>query len=86
MAVAGIGAMLRALGHEVVGVVTTPLEGDRYGAESLGAIALQAATGLDVLVAGNPSRIAPLLAVLDADVAISAAFPLRIPVDALEVP
>ncbi len=34
------------------------LEGDRYGAESLGAIALQAATGLDVLVAGNPSRIA----------------------------
>jgi methionyl-tRNA formyltransferase len=86
MAVAGIGAMLRALGHEVVGVVTTPLEGDRCGAESLGAIALRAATGLDVLVAGNPSRIAPLLAVLDADVAISAAFPLRVPVDALEVP
>ena len=86
MAVAGIGAMLRALGHDVVGVVTTPLEGDRYGADSLGAIALQARTGLDVLVAGNPSRIARLLAVLDADVAISAAFPLRIPVDALEVP
>jgi methionyl-tRNA formyltransferase len=86
MAVAGIGAMLGALGHDVVGVVTTPLGGERYGAESLGAIALHAATGLDVLVAGNPSRIAPLLAVLDADVAISAAFPLRIPVDALEVP
>jgi methionyl-tRNA formyltransferase len=86
IAVAGIGAMLRALGHDVVGVVTSPLEGDRYGAESLGAIALEAATGLDVLVAGHPSRIAPLLAVLDADVAISAAFPLRIPADALEVP
>ncbi len=86
MAVAGIGAMLSALGHDVVGVVTTQLEGDRYGSESLGAIALQAKTGFDVLVAGNPSRIAPLLAVLDADAAISAAFPLRIPVDALEVP
>ena len=86
MAVAGIGAMLRTLGHEVVGVLTTPLEGDRYGTDSLGAIALQAAAGFDVLVAGSPSRIAPLLSVLDADVAISAAFPLRIPDDALEVP
>jgi len=31
-------------------------------------------------------RIAPLLAILDADVAISAAFPVLIPVDALDVP
>jgi len=31
-------------------------------------------------------RIAPLLAILDADVAISAAFPVLIPADALDVP
>jgi methionyl-tRNA formyltransferase len=53
--------------------------------DTLGAIAEQAAAGFDVLVAGSPSRIGPLLAALDADVAISAAFPLLIPVDALEV-
>jgi methionyl-tRNA formyltransferase len=37
-------------------------------------------------VAGSPSRIAPLLAALDADLAISAAFPMLIPADALDVP
>ena len=42
--------------------------------------------GFDVVVAGSPSRIAPLLAALDADVAISAAFPMLIPADALDVP
>jgi methionyl-tRNA formyltransferase len=85
-AVAGLAGMLRATGHEPVGVVTTAAEGYRYGADSLGAIALEAATGLDVLVAGAPSRIAPLLAALDADVALSAAFPVRIPAEALDVP
>lgn len=85
-AVAGLAAMVRALGHEPVGVVTTAGGGDRYGSESLGAIAARAASGLDVLIAGSPSRFAPLLAALDADVAISAAFPLLIPADALTVP
>ena len=85
-AVSGIAAALRALGHEPVGVLTTPLEGDRYGEETLGAIAQHATAGFDVLVAGTQARFAALLAALDADVAISAAFPVLIPADALEVP
>jgi methionyl-tRNA formyltransferase len=85
-AVAGFAAMLSALGHELVGVLSTAREGDRYGEESLGAIAMRAAAGLDVVIAGSPSRFAPLLAALEADVAISVAFPLLIPADALDVP
>lgn len=86
LAVAGFAAALRRLGHEPVGVVTTAMEGDRYGTDTLGAIAGQAAGGFDVLVAGAPERFAPLLAALDADVAISSAFPLKVPADALSVP
>jgi methionyl-tRNA formyltransferase len=85
-AVVGLSAALRGLGHEPVGVLTTAIGGDRYRADTLGAIAGQAADGLDVVVAASPSRIGPLLAALDADVAISAAFPLLIPADALGVP
>ena len=85
-AVAGLAGMLRAVGHEPVGALTTALGGSRYGADSLAGITGQARDGFDVVVAGSPSRIAPLLAALDADVAISAAFPMLIPADALEVP
>jgi methionyl-tRNA formyltransferase len=86
MAVTGLSSFLRDLGHEPVGVVTTPLGGERYGGETLGEIVEHAATGIDVLVAASPSRIGPLLGSLDADVAICAAFPLLLPADALDVP
>jgi methionyl-tRNA formyltransferase len=85
-AVSGLAAALRISGHEPVGALTTALGASRYGADSLGGIAGQAGDGFDVVVAGSPSRIAPLLAALDADVAISAAFPILIPVEALDVP
>ncbi len=85
-AVSGLATMLRRIGHEPVGALTTSLGGGRYGADTLGAIAGQAVAGFDVVVAGSLSRIAPLLAALDADVAISAAFPVLIPADALGVP
>ena len=85
-AVSGLAAMLRMIGHEPVGALTTALGGERYGADSLGGIAGQAADGFDVVVAGSPARIASLLAALDADVAISAAFPVLIPAAALNVP
>ena len=84
-AVSGLAAVLRRIGHEPVGALTTPLGGDRYGPDTLGEIAGQAADGFDVVVAGSRSRIAPLLAALDADVAISAAFPVLVPADALDV-
>ena len=85
-AVSGLAAMLRMIGHEPVGALTTVLGASRYGADTLGAITSQAGDGFDVVVAGSRSRIAPLLAALDADVAISAAFPMLIPADALDVP
>ena len=85
-AVTGLSSVLRGLGHEPVGVLTTSLGGDRYGADTLDAIEEQASAGFDVVVAASPSRIGPLLATLDADVAISAAFPLLIPAHALSVP
>lgn len=86
MAVTGLSSVLRELGHEPVGVVTTALGGGRYGADTLGPIAEHAASGVDVLIASSPRRIGALLAALDADVAISAAFPFLIPADALSVP
>jgi methionyl-tRNA formyltransferase len=85
-AVSGLSAMLRMIGHEPVGALTTALGAGRYGADTLGAITSQAGDGFDVVVAGSRSRIAPLLAALDADVAISAAFPMLIPAEALDVP
>jgi methionyl-tRNA formyltransferase len=84
-AVAGLSRGLRELGHEPVGVLTTTIGGERYGSDTLGAIADLAAPGFDVLVAGATARIGALLAALDADVAISAAFPALIPADALGV-
>lgn len=81
-----LSARLREIGHEPVGLVTTPAGGSRYGTDALADIARLARPGFDVVVAGSPSRIAPLLGALDADVAISAAFPLLIPADALDVP
>jgi methionyl-tRNA formyltransferase len=85
-AVTGLSSFLREAGHQPVGVLTTASGGDRYGSDTLGAIAEQAAPGFDVVVAGSPSRIAPLLAALDADIGLSAAFPMLIPADALGVP
>src|SRR5438270_5538097 len=86
MAVTALSSVLRGLGHEPVGVLTTSVGADRYGADTLGAITEQAAAGFDVLGAGSASEFAPLLAGLDAHVAISAAFPALLPTDALSLP
>ena len=85
-AVSGLAGVLRMLGHEPVGALTIALGASRYGADTAGAITRRAGDGFDVVVAGSPSRIASLLAALDADAAISAAFPTLIPADALDVP
>ena len=72
-------ARLRELGHDCVGVVTAHGPEGRYGGEPLGALVDAAPRNLDVLVASTPARFAPLLAALQADVAVSGGFPLRIP-------
>ena len=85
-AFSAFAGMVRAAGHEVTGLLTVAGGGERYGADTLGGIAGQATSGVDVVIAGTPARIGPLLAALGADVALSAAFPFRIPQDALNVP
>jgi methionyl-tRNA formyltransferase len=84
--VAFYDARLRELGHECVGVVTAHGPEGRYGGEPLGALADAAPRHLDVLIANTPARFAALLAALEADVAVSGGFPLRIPPEALRVP
>jgi methionyl-tRNA formyltransferase len=85
-AVVHLDAAVRGLGHESVGVVTSPGPAGRYGAEPFSALVDAAPPHLDILVAHSPSRFAPLLAALEPDVALCAGFPLRIPPDALRVP
>ena len=81
-----LDAQLRELGHECVGVVTTEGPEGRCGDEPLSALIDTRPPHLDVLVASGPKRFAPLLAVLEPDLAISGGFPVRIPEDALAVP
>ncbi len=78
--------LLRELGHECVGVVTTEGPPGRYGDERLSALIDARPPHLDVLVASAPARFAKLLEALEPELAISATFPLRIPEDALAVP
>src|SRR6266705_3741936 len=79
-------ALLRELGHECVGVVTTEGPRGRYGEERLSALIDVRPAQLDVLVASGPARFATLLAALGLDLALCAGFPVRIPADALAVP
>ena len=78
--------LLRELGHECVGVVTTEGPPGRYGDERLSALVDTRPPGLDVLVASAPGRFATLLAALEPDLALCGGFPVRIPREALAVP
>lgn len=78
-------AMLRILDHELVGIVATRAGEGRYG-NRFGELVSGAPEGVDVVVPASPERIAPLLRALDPDVLLCAAFPWRIPADALAVP
>jgi methionyl-tRNA formyltransferase len=79
-------ALLRELGHECAGVVTTPGPPGRYGEDPLSTLIEVAPRHLDVLVAADSTRFAALLAALDPDVAFCGGFPVRIPPDALALP
>ena len=81
-----LDALLSALGHECVGVVTTEGPPGRYGDTPLSAVVDERPPHVDVLVASGSRRFAPLLASLAPDVALSGGFPVRIPDDALAVP
>jgi len=82
-AVEGYSQILRALGHEPVGVVCVRIE-SRYStlAEHVGAIAGQ----LDVAIPSSRERFAPLLAALEPDLALCLGFPWKLTPEMLAVP
>jgi methionyl-tRNA formyltransferase len=82
----GIASIVRECGHELVGVVTTEGPPGRYGHVPLSTVIEARPDGVDVLVANDARRFAPLLAALEADLALCGAFPVRIPADAIAVP
>jgi len=82
----GITPIIRASGHDIVGVVTTEGPSGRYGDEPLSSLVDARPAGVDILVADNSKRFAPLLAALEPDLAVCGGFPVRIPADAIAVP
>jgi methionyl-tRNA formyltransferase len=84
--VQGITPIIRERGHEIVGVVTTEGPPGRYGEVPLSSLVDVRPAGVDVLVADNSTRFAPLLAALEPDLAVCGGFPVRIPADAIAVP
>jgi methionyl-tRNA formyltransferase len=80
-AVEGLSALLRASGHEPVGLLCVRRDVERYPA--LDELLRLAPPELDVVMPATRSRIAPLLAQFDADVALCIGFPWKIPPDAL---
>ena len=81
--VVGYTQLLRALGHEPVGVVSVR-PGDRYA--SLGAHVTAAPAELDVVVPSARERLAPLLPALDPDLALCLGFPWKLTPEMLSVP
>jgi methionyl-tRNA formyltransferase len=77
--------MLRRLGHELVGIVASRAGAGRYG-NRFDELVAGAPEGVDVVVPAGRERIAPLLRALEPDVLLCAAFPWKIPADALAVP
>ena len=78
--------LLRELGHDCVGVVTTEGPRGRYGSEPFSLLLDMLPAHLDVLVASGPERFAALLGALEPDLALCGGFPVRIPTDAIAVP
>jgi methionyl-tRNA formyltransferase len=77
-------AGLRSMGHEPVGLLCVRST-SRYGFD-LGAHVTAAPPAVDVVMPASRERIAPLLRVLEPDLALCAGFPWKLPVEALEVP
>jgi len=80
-----VDQVTRALGHRVVGVVTTPGPKRRRSPTYLEVVAAVPA-GIDVLVSNHPERWAAMLAPLRPDLIVSGGFPWRIPADVLALP
>lgn len=83
----GFHAVLRAAGHEPVGLLTIRDTDNRYGTEfTLDALLSGLQPELDVVLPSRRAAIAPLLASLRPDLVVCTGFPWKIPTDALAVP
>jgi methionyl-tRNA formyltransferase len=77
----GFHATISELGHEPVALLTLAGESP-FAAELLASVP----TGLDVLMPGSRSAIAPLLEAVRPDLVVCMGFPWKVPADALAVP
>src|SRR5262245_53812688 len=81
---AAFDAVVRRTGNEPVAFLTIrSFDGPD---PSMGELVMSAAEGLDVLLPGRRSTIAPLLASVQPDLVVCMGFPWNIPADALAVP
>ncbi len=78
-------AVLSAMGHRIVGVVTTPGPKRRRSPAYLDVVAA-VRPSVDVLVSNHPERWAAMLAPLAPDLIICGGFPWRIPAEVLALP
>lgn len=83
-AVHGYTSFLRSLGHEPVALLCTREGADRYG--RVAEVVAGAPAELDVVMPATRAGIAPLLELYRPDLALCAAFPWKIPPDAIAVP
>jgi methionyl-tRNA formyltransferase len=84
-AVNGLRQLLEGYGHKLVGLVTSPGPKGRGLGRYLEVVAA-APRSVDVLVSNHPKRWAAMLAPLQPDLLISAAFPWVIPDDLIALP
>lgn len=80
-----IDSTLTALGHRLVGVVTSPGPKSRRSTTYLDLVT-QTRPGVDVIVSNHPNRWAAMLAPLRPDLIIVTGFSWKIPQDVLDLP
>jgi methionyl-tRNA formyltransferase len=80
-----LDGLFRALGHRIVGVVTTPGPRSRRS-EEYRRVVTAAGSGVDVVVSTHRRWWAEMLAPLRPDLIVSVAFPLRIPDEVIALP
>jgi methionyl-tRNA formyltransferase len=82
-----VSSWARRHGHQIVLVVTTPIGTDRRYTAGANPFVLDLPTDTDVLVTGRLRTVAaPMIAALEPDLVVSAAYPRLIPAEILDVP
>ncbi|MEA2513735.1 MAG: methionyl-tRNA formyltransferase [Thermomicrobiales bacterium] len=80
-----LDGVLQSLGHRIVGVVTSPGPRGRRS-EDYRSVVEAAEPEVEVIISTHPRRWAAMVAPMRPDLIVSAAFPMRIPKDVIELP